>query len=133
MSSPEVSFHTSQNLTWHLEAACKNEPTDVFFQDVGESSQAAKAICATCPVVDDCLEWALKHEKDGIWGGMSPIERNREKGRRQKAARKARGGVAAPRTAKCGTVYHYRKGCRSEACVAAYQAHNAKANARRSA
>ena len=36
----------------------------------------AKAICATCPVRDPCLEYALRiREPHGIWGGMSESER----------------------------------------------------------
>jgi WhiB family redox-sensing transcriptional regulator len=38
----------------------------------------AKAICATCPVIDICLRTALRNnEPFGVWGGMSPDERAR--------------------------------------------------------
>jgi len=36
----------------------------------------AKAVCATCPVIDSCLRWALAaREPYGVWGGLSVEER----------------------------------------------------------
>jgi len=36
----------------------------------------AKAICATCPVREPCLEYAIRiREPHGIWGGLSESER----------------------------------------------------------
>jgi hypothetical protein len=38
----------------------------------------AKQICGQCPVVTDCLSWALAaREPFGVWGGMSEKERAR--------------------------------------------------------
>jgi WhiB family transcriptional regulator, redox-sensing transcriptional regulator len=37
----------------------------------------AKAICAVCPAIDDCLAWALENEAQGIWAGLLPSERRR--------------------------------------------------------
>lgn len=37
----------------------------------------AKAVCADCPVKDDCLEDALaKRDRDGVWGGTDWSERS---------------------------------------------------------
>lgn len=37
----------------------------------------AKRICATCPVASECLDHALVvGERYGIWGGLTPDERN---------------------------------------------------------
>lgn len=78
---------------WHAKAACADLPTDDFFP-VGTTGQAleqiarAKAICATCPVRDDCLDYALDTgQNDGIWGGMSEDERRTERRRRQRRRR----------------------------------------------
>lgn len=49
--------------------------TDLF---VGESSAPgqAKALCAVCPVMEACGQWAIDNkEYAGIWGGMTPKER----------------------------------------------------------
>ena len=36
----------------------------------------AKAVCATCPVHKECLDFALRiREPHGIWGGLNEIER----------------------------------------------------------
>jgi len=35
-----------------------------------------KAVCASCPVRRDCLNFALRiREPHGIWGGLNEIER----------------------------------------------------------
>jgi len=41
-----------------------------------EREQRAKAICASCSVRKDCLEYALRiREPHGIWGGLNELER----------------------------------------------------------
>ncbi|MCI0425303.1 MAG: WhiB family transcriptional regulator [Actinobacteria bacterium] len=36
----------------------------------------AKAVCAGCPVADECLSWALEtNQTEGIWGGHTAKER----------------------------------------------------------
>lgn len=56
----------------------------IFFPTQGEPTKRAKAICAECPVVSECLEYALTTpERYGIWGGTSERERRtmrRERG-----------------------------------------------------
>jgi WhiB family redox-sensing transcriptional regulator len=54
---------------------------DLFFP-VGSTGpaiaqlEAAKAVCATCPVSAECLQWALATGQDsGVWGGTSEEER----------------------------------------------------------
>ena len=72
---------------WHSYAACANVDPDLFFPERGESTSEAKAVCFTCPVREECLEYALRAgEKFGIWGGMS--ERERRRIRRARAAAK---------------------------------------------
>ena len=60
--------------------------TDLFFPTRGQSSAPAKAICARCPVLDTCREYALANgERFGVWGGMSEKERRAERARRKAA------------------------------------------------
>jgi len=64
---------------WTEEAACAGHPTEVFFVDVGKSSNIpiAKAICRSCPVQKECLDYALRQKEEfGVWGGATPAERN---------------------------------------------------------
>ena len=76
---------------WFDDAACHEADTDVFFPVSESQSGPAKAICAVCPVREECLEYALETRPgDGVWGGLTPTERHRLIRRRQKAARKAR-------------------------------------------
>lgn len=51
----------------------------------------AVQLCLNCNIKEACLEWALIHERDGIWGGMTPKGRKRERRRR-------RWGLTEPRT-----------------------------------
>lgn len=63
---------------WYAHGACLGIHPDHFHPDRGESTHEAKAICSTCPVRVECLDWALTtHQKFGIWGGTSERERRR--------------------------------------------------------
>jgi WhiB family redox-sensing transcriptional regulator len=62
------------------EAACKESDPDLFFSDEDgkydrKSVLAAKALCAICPIVDQCFEFAVSQDLAGIWGGKTDIER----------------------------------------------------------
>jgi WhiB family redox-sensing transcriptional regulator len=49
--------------------------------------EVARRICATCPVREQCLEYALQFRIDhGVWGGCSERERRRILKRRRVAA-----------------------------------------------
>ncbi len=75
---------------WRLDAACRDLDTAIFFPEMEEAVAAAKAVCATCPVREACLEFALiTRQDDGVWGGLDENERRRVRRRRQEAARKA--------------------------------------------
>ncbi len=75
---------------WRLAAACRDLDTAVFFPETEDEIAVAKAVCATCPVREACLEFALiTRQDDGVWGGLDENERRRVRRRRQEAARKA--------------------------------------------
>lgn len=40
----------------------------------------AKAFCGRCPVASQCLAYALGNEKYGLWGGLTPEERDEVRG-----------------------------------------------------
>ncbi len=66
-------------------ASCSSESPDVFFPSDGVGVLRAQKICADCPVVDECLEYALaNHISHGVWGGASERQRRRIQGRRQR-------------------------------------------------
>lgn len=68
---------------WQVHAACRGTDTSAFYHPENERGpsrarreMAAKAVCAGCPVVENCLKWALTaREPYGVWGGLSTEER----------------------------------------------------------
>jgi WhiB family redox-sensing transcriptional regulator len=69
---------------WQWRAACRGEDTGLFFapsdtevRDVKLARERkAKAICGSCPVRIECLEYAIRiRETHGIWGGLNELER----------------------------------------------------------
>lgn len=79
-------FGDEGDTSWMARGACRrpNIPTWMFFPGRGdaETTRRAKAICGTCPVTADCLNYALTHDEDGIWGGTSGRQRDLMTGRR---------------------------------------------------
>lgn len=37
---------------------------------------SAKKVCKSCIHKIECAEWAIEHETHGVWGGLTPQERN---------------------------------------------------------
>lgn len=68
---------------WQFEGACREVEPSAFFHPEGERGgarrrrvEAAKAVCARCPVIEACREHALRvREPYGVWGGLSEEER----------------------------------------------------------
>ena len=73
--------------------ACANTDTEAFFPErAGGPSgvvKRAKRICSTCPVLDECLDYAMNTQPHvyGIWGGTTESQRRnlRRKARRDAA------------------------------------------------
>lgn len=69
---------------WRLWARCRGMNPALFFHPDGERGHArarraeyAKAICAECPVVQECRTYSLdRNERFGVWGGVSEEERD---------------------------------------------------------
>lgn len=78
--------------SWRDQAACAGSDNDIFFP-AGEDDEIvapAKAICAACPVKDDCLQYALAtNQTEGVWGGLSASERRRLRRRIRDRQRRA--------------------------------------------
>lgn len=73
---------------WADRAHCLGIDADVMFPEPGEDPAEAKAVCAGCPVRDECLAHAqAAGERYGVWGGLTADERLRLAGFRR-AARK---------------------------------------------
>jgi WhiB family redox-sensing transcriptional regulator len=50
---------------------------EIFFPDSMDHAkiQEAKAVCKECSVTLKCLTFALKTHSQGVWGGLTEIER----------------------------------------------------------
>jgi WhiB family redox-sensing transcriptional regulator len=66
---------------WMAQADCRGR-TNLFFGQAGERPErrirregSARAMCATCPVVEPCRERARAGRENGFWGGESEEER----------------------------------------------------------
>lgn len=80
-------------MDWRSRAACLSVDPELFFP-IGNTGPAvaqasrAKAVCATCTVMEICLAWAIENNQDsGVWGGKSEEERRAMKRRAARARR----------------------------------------------
>lgn len=106
---------------WMVDAACKGTPTNIFFPGTGQNATEAKSICGTCPVADECLEYALADpDLQGIFGGMSVKQR-----RKIRATAYRRGYRLQPKPIDHGTSAGYRahQGRGESACADCLHAH----------
>lgn len=64
---------------WEPLAECLGVDPEIFFPQQGRPKKEPeyKPICARCTVRQDCFEYAVVHEEDGVWGGSTTSERNR--------------------------------------------------------
>ncbi len=68
---------------WQFDGACRAAGDSQFFHPEGERGPrrrnrdaAAQAICATCPVLQQCRDHALAvREPYGVWGGLTEEDR----------------------------------------------------------
>lgn len=67
-------------MTWTTRAACRDMPLSDFYPARGQALEPAKAACAVCPVIPECLAEADATEDQtrahvfGFRGGLS-VER----------------------------------------------------------
>lgn len=72
---------TNKPQDWVKKAACRGYDTNLFFPERGGQKEAdkAKAICADCPVINPCRDYALElaqlFDTQGIFGGTSYKQR----------------------------------------------------------
>lgn len=68
-------------MEWSNRAACLGAEPELFFPvGIGGAAidevTAAKAVCATCAVLDECREYALRTRQPfGVWGGLDEEQR----------------------------------------------------------
>ncbi|HYO86506.1 MAG TPA: WhiB family transcriptional regulator [Dermatophilaceae bacterium] len=73
----------AQRWEWQLSGACRALSPELFFHPEGERGAArrrrdaaAKAVCASCPVMVECRAHALAvREPYGVWGATTEADR----------------------------------------------------------
>ena len=67
---------------WKHLGACVGKDRDLFFPDSSRWGEVrAKAICESCDVRAQCMDYAIEFNEVGIWGGTTERERKRIKNR----------------------------------------------------
>lgn len=115
-SRPQPRPQEMAALEWQRHGACRRVDQSVFFapDTPGEPRAerrrrliAAKHVCAQCPVLELCREYALENQEEfGVWGGLSEAERSVLIAARRRRDRSDGGGPAVapppnvPRTAQ---------------------------------
>lgn len=70
---------------WLADGMCAQTDPEIFHPTKGRANSTAKKICAACPVLRACRDYAINNSRvSGIWGGMSDLERR--KARQEQAA-----------------------------------------------
>jgi WhiB family transcriptional regulator, redox-sensing transcriptional regulator len=102
---------------WQRDAACLGADPAMFFPERGERGEEARRLCASCPVVDECLDLALEidaaaaGDPSGIFAGLSPNQRKQYRATGHRPAI----GVDRPRPAcsrdGCDAIQHARGLC----------------------
>lgn len=77
------------NLDWMDQAACKGLDINFFYTSRNspnpkylEHLSTLRRMCGGCPVLAECAEYGIKHEKYGFFGGLTESERKTIRGRK---------------------------------------------------
>jgi len=81
---------TEDEWGWREHRACAPHPPQWFVGELNaEQTARAKAVCAACPVIEQCRALGDEAESvvlpidlQGVWAGENPLERARRRRRR---------------------------------------------------
>jgi WhiB family redox-sensing transcriptional regulator len=80
--TPDLVVGRGDSERWRDFAACFGR-TDLFFPPRAERPQArarrerhARRLCCSCPVSNQCQQYARSHHEYGFWGGESEEDRH---------------------------------------------------------
>lgn len=77
---------------WHTDALCRpgtGVDPNWWWPDAAhpQTGDIAIGICQSCPVMDECLTFAITNEEtSGIWGGTTPEQRRRYRRAHERSA-----------------------------------------------
>jgi WhiB family redox-sensing transcriptional regulator len=76
VSHPAIFTEFVEREPWRARAACRGAPLSAFFPKGRGQDTSARALCNDCPVLDECLESALRLPRQCGWrAGMSEKDR----------------------------------------------------------
>ncbi len=81
----EAEFDFAQ-LPWMSQAACREVEPEMFFAEDPRAQKQAIGVCKACPVLAECLDYAITTNSEGIWGGLLPSQLDQVKRRRREWA-----------------------------------------------
>ncbi|HET7713815.1 MAG TPA: WhiB family transcriptional regulator [Patescibacteria group bacterium] len=65
--------------SWKARSKCRKltpkQADKIFFIDSGGKANKARTFCKSCPVKQDCLNYAILYKEWGIWAGTTEEER----------------------------------------------------------
>lgn len=105
---PNIDLSALAAQEWRQRAACRLLPDDqtfIFWPGRGDSVTlgAARTVCLSCPVAQDCLDWALTNGEHGVWGGTSDKQRKEMRNGRRPAVAPRPPTVEVKTCRHCGT------------------------------
>ena len=67
---------TESRFEWSKKARCAGQP-EIFVQKRGRPSKNPpwRNFCGACPVIENCLAFAIVHNEFGVWGGTTHQQR----------------------------------------------------------
>jgi WhiB family redox-sensing transcriptional regulator len=71
-------MNPDEDRPWAARAECRGEDPSMFFPGTDDDPSLGLAVCARCPVRQECLDYAIEaRERYGIWGGTTERQRRR--------------------------------------------------------
>ena len=63
--------------------SCYGQDTNLYYRNENDKPKEEsrplremQVLCVSCVLRDPCLDWALRHERDGYWSGTTESQRN---------------------------------------------------------
>lgn len=81
-----------EDVDWE-QASCRGVFTDLFYLETSYEAFVVnpqlRRMCAACPILDQCRDYAIRNENYGFWGGLTVQERHRLRARMNRSNRAA--------------------------------------------
>ena len=67
-----LSLDSEENLSWMKQGECRGSGISFFLPELYEVQMS---MCGVCPVQKECLDFAIRNNEYGVWGGKTEKER----------------------------------------------------------